>query len=352
MIEALKDKDDDVRLSAAIGLGYFGEQAKDAIPALQAAQRDRDARVREAAGVALSRIDPAQFPRDPIPAEENEARTRRRHGRVRKIVVRDFRGEAECPCHACLHAPRFWRTLRYRLCVTGVCFAYLLTALEIPLPVFDSQGHQPTVPLPGSSVRLPDGRAVLVELLLLHAGTALGLGATHHVEPPAYAEKPVEQPAADGWNTVKLRDRDRHDGKELLPAKGETSSCCRPPETLDDIVFSKSGGFAGYTTLAVWRMPGILDAVGQHRRRPARPSVYRVVSRLPSLLRAFSFSRYTSTKVPSIPPDSSSAAVPQSDSTFDASQKRCASTLLRSVANRTSPMPRWVRPAPSPSWTD
>jgi HEAT repeat protein len=62
LIEVLKDKDADIRWSAAIGLGYFGEQAKDAIPALQETQRDRDARVREAAGVALSRIDPSQFP--------------------------------------------------------------------------------------------------------------------------------------------------------------------------------------------------------------------------------------------------------------------------------------------------
>ena len=61
LIEALKDKEGDIRWSAAIGLGSFGEQAKDAIPALQAAQRDRDARVREAAGVALSRIDPTKF---------------------------------------------------------------------------------------------------------------------------------------------------------------------------------------------------------------------------------------------------------------------------------------------------
>jgi HEAT repeat protein len=62
LIEALKDKENDIRLSAAIGLGYFRDQAKDAIPALQAAQRDRDARIRQAAGVALSRIDPARFP--------------------------------------------------------------------------------------------------------------------------------------------------------------------------------------------------------------------------------------------------------------------------------------------------
>jgi HEAT repeat protein len=62
LIGSLKNKAVDIRWSAAIGLGYYGEQAKDAIPALQAAQKDRDARVREAAGVALSRIDPAQFP--------------------------------------------------------------------------------------------------------------------------------------------------------------------------------------------------------------------------------------------------------------------------------------------------
>ena len=57
LTEALKDKDGDIRWSAAIGLGYFGDQARDAIPALQAAQRDRDTRVREAAGIALARID-------------------------------------------------------------------------------------------------------------------------------------------------------------------------------------------------------------------------------------------------------------------------------------------------------
>jgi HEAT repeat protein len=63
LMEALKDKEGDIRLSAAIGLGYFGEQAKDAIPVLQqAAQRDRNPRVRKQAGIALSRIDPAHFP--------------------------------------------------------------------------------------------------------------------------------------------------------------------------------------------------------------------------------------------------------------------------------------------------
>jgi HEAT repeat protein len=62
LIAALKDREGDVRHSAAIKLGLYGEQAKDAIPALQKAQNDRDARVREAARKALSRIDPEHFP--------------------------------------------------------------------------------------------------------------------------------------------------------------------------------------------------------------------------------------------------------------------------------------------------
>ena len=61
LIESLKDKDGDVRRSAALGLGNFGEAAKDAIPGLQALQKDHDVRVRESAGLALSRIDPSKF---------------------------------------------------------------------------------------------------------------------------------------------------------------------------------------------------------------------------------------------------------------------------------------------------
>jgi HEAT repeat protein len=64
LIEGLTHKGSDVRRSSALKLGEFHEQAKDAIPALQKAEQDDgDARVREAAGIALSRIDPQRFPR-------------------------------------------------------------------------------------------------------------------------------------------------------------------------------------------------------------------------------------------------------------------------------------------------
>ena len=70
LIEALRHRGNDIRRSAAIKLGGFREQAKDAIPALQKAeQNDGDARVREAAGIALSRIDPERFPYSPKAAK-------------------------------------------------------------------------------------------------------------------------------------------------------------------------------------------------------------------------------------------------------------------------------------------
>ena len=65
LIEGLTHKGNDVRRSSALKLGEFHELAKDAIPALQKAEQDdSDARVREAASIALSRIDPKQFPRN------------------------------------------------------------------------------------------------------------------------------------------------------------------------------------------------------------------------------------------------------------------------------------------------
>ncbi len=63
LIEGLQHRGNDVRRSSALKLGEFREQARDAIPALQKAEQiDGDARVREAAGIALSRIDPKRFP--------------------------------------------------------------------------------------------------------------------------------------------------------------------------------------------------------------------------------------------------------------------------------------------------
>ena len=71
LIECLKDKQVDVRLNAAIGLGEFGEEAKPAIPDLRTAEKDGDARVRRAAGIAVTRIDPSLQP-TPRPAKSRK----------------------------------------------------------------------------------------------------------------------------------------------------------------------------------------------------------------------------------------------------------------------------------------
>ena len=58
LIASLKDGDADVRRSAVIGLGYFGAEAKSAITALEELKKnDQDRRIRDAARVAISRIE-------------------------------------------------------------------------------------------------------------------------------------------------------------------------------------------------------------------------------------------------------------------------------------------------------
>lgn len=57
LIKSLEDRDPHIRRSAAIGLGYFGSNAKSAIQALEKLKDDKDSRIREAAEVAIARIN-------------------------------------------------------------------------------------------------------------------------------------------------------------------------------------------------------------------------------------------------------------------------------------------------------
>jgi HEAT repeat protein len=58
LIERLKDRDPDVRYSAARGLGKYGSEAKSAIPALVGALKDESAEVRMGAAYALGDVGP------------------------------------------------------------------------------------------------------------------------------------------------------------------------------------------------------------------------------------------------------------------------------------------------------
>src|SRR4051812_4900645 len=55
LIDALKDKDADVRKNAVVALGRIGLQAKDAIPALTGVLKDESVDVRGAAVLTLGR---------------------------------------------------------------------------------------------------------------------------------------------------------------------------------------------------------------------------------------------------------------------------------------------------------
>ena len=84
LIKALKDKDFNVRRSAAAAVGKIGPAAKDAVPALIEALKDKDIYVRIGAALLLSRIGPAA--KDAVPAlkamSENDP-----VARVRKAAV-------------------------------------------------------------------------------------------------------------------------------------------------------------------------------------------------------------------------------------------------------------------------
>jgi HEAT repeat protein len=65
LAEALKEKDNDVRIKAAGLLGEIGPAAKAAVPALREMLRDRDPAVHDAAAEGLKKIDPAAAPSPP-----------------------------------------------------------------------------------------------------------------------------------------------------------------------------------------------------------------------------------------------------------------------------------------------
>jgi HEAT repeat protein len=58
LIAALKDQDELVRLTAAGGLGEIGPEAKEVVPDLRAALKDRGKYVRDLVAAALRKIAP------------------------------------------------------------------------------------------------------------------------------------------------------------------------------------------------------------------------------------------------------------------------------------------------------
>jgi hypothetical protein len=100
--------------------------------------------------------------------------------------------------------PRFWRALRHRVCVAGSFFAYLIATLGLPLPAAVHKDVSQPFPCQNHPCGCQTAEQCWRSCCCFTPEERWAWARENNVEPPSYAEKP----AASGWNTVKLRDRD------------------------------------------------------------------------------------------------------------------------------------------------
>lgn len=183
---------------------------------------------------------------------------------------------------------KFWRTLRYRLFIAGVGLAYLLAALDIPLPVAIHKDASQPFPCQDHPCGCKNAEQCWTSCCCFTAEERWAWARAHHVEPPAYAEKP----AAHGWNTAKLRDRDT-----------TTESCCHAhqPAAPARVALASAAGW-WTTTLAAWRCQGYSTLwVSAGSVLPVPPlAAWRPDSNPPARV---CLPSVDADKVPSIPPD-------------------------------------------------
>lgn len=153
---------------------------------------------------------------------------------------------------------RFWMVLSYRLGVLGIGLAYLLAALEIPLPVFVHKESSHPFPCQNHACGCQTAEQCWSQCCCFTPEERWAWAKAHHVEPPAYAEKPVEKPLARGWNSVKLRDRDRNATATncCCGTKAEQAACCKQTADNSAKASSASGDLGGATIITVWRCHG------------------------------------------------------------------------------------------------
>jgi hypothetical protein len=160
---------------------------------------------------------------------------------------------------------RSWRAFRYRLCVAGVCVAYLLAALDVPLPASVHKDASQPFPCQNHPCGCQTAEQCWRHCCCFTPEQRWAWARAHGVEPPAYAEKPVEKPAEQsapqGWNTVKLRDRANEKmqptAKSCCRAAAEHSSCCRPTsDRSSKQPPAKSGRVRWGTMLGAWQCQG------------------------------------------------------------------------------------------------
>ena len=160
---------------------------------------------------------------------------------------------------------KFWRTLRYRLFVMGVTLAYLLVALEIPLPAAVHKDTGQPFPCQDHACGCQTAEQCWTSCCCFTPEQRWAWAHAHNVQPPAYAEKPaakpISQPAARGWNTLKLRERDGDVAATATKCCGQKqqvrASCCQTeskPGAQQPV--SRRGGVRWGSVVTAWRCQG------------------------------------------------------------------------------------------------
>src|SRR5438552_3782945 len=96
-----------------------------------------------------------------------------------------------------------WRLVGRRMGAAVALVCYLATALGFPLPKPAPKDHSQPFPCQDHPCGCQTAEQCWRQCCCFNPEERLAWAAAHHVEPPAYAERPQ----AFGWHTMRLRDR-------------------------------------------------------------------------------------------------------------------------------------------------
>ncbi len=159
--------------------------------------------------------------------------------------------------------PRLWRSLRHRLAVAGTFFAYLLATLPLPLPASVHKSGGLPFPCQNHPCGCQTAEQCWRHCCCFTPEERWAWARENNVEPPDYAEKPAEPEnlVEEGWNAVKLRDRNgvgsKWSAKTCCSAGQTRPVCCQPrPDNSSKQSSRKSKSIRWVTAMSAWQCHG------------------------------------------------------------------------------------------------
>lgn len=163
---------------------------------------------------------------------------------------------------------RCWRAWRYRIGIAMMALAYIVAALDIPLPASIHKETSQPFPCQDHPCGCQTAEQCWRNCCCFTPEQRWAWARARGIEPPAYAEKP----SAEGWNTVKLRDREQRafsatkrfccrnepSQRSSAPAK---KSCCQAAagchECGGQSADTKKGNVRWGSVMTAWRCQGL-----------------------------------------------------------------------------------------------